>query len=179
MNHAKQSGPLGFRVIGALKLATALLLAAAGFGIFRLMNKDLGEAMERFVTRLHLDPDSRLVHTTFSRLASIDPARLKAIGAGTFFYAVLELVEGTGLLLRKAWAEYLTVIATASLLPLEIYELARKMSLVRVTVLVVNVAILIYLIVKLIQQHRAQSERTPPPAGGGEAVVNARAPRPT
>ena len=109
---AASNGRLGFRLIGAMKVASGLLLAAAGFGIFRMLNRDLGASLEHFVTRLHLDPENRLVHETVSRVAGIDQAHLKALGVGTFFYALLHLVEGTGLILLKPWAEYLTVIAT-------------------------------------------------------------------
>src|SRR3954447_18042844 len=111
-----------------MKLATALLLGAAGFGIFRLLNKDLGEALEHFASRLHLDPENWLVHEAVSRVTRIDRSQLKGLGAGTLFYAALESVEGVGLLLRRHWAEYLTVIATAVLLPPEIYEIVQKAS---------------------------------------------------
>jgi uncharacterized membrane protein (DUF2068 family) len=149
---------LGLEVIGAMKLASGLVLGAAGFGIFRLMNEDWGEALEHLVVRLHLDPDDRLVHGALTRLAGLDRRRLEAIGVGTFFYALLHLVEGTGLVLRRRWAEYLTVIATGSLLPLEIYEIARKISLIRVGILAVNLGIVAYLIVKLRQQHRPRDD---------------------
>jgi uncharacterized membrane protein (DUF2068 family) len=147
--------PLGFRLIGALKLATALLLGAAGFGIFRLLNTDLGEALEHFASRLHLDPENRFVHEAIYRTAGIDRAHLKAIGAGTFFYAALEGLEGVGLLLRRRWAEYLTVVATGLLLPLEVYEIARKPSPLRIAVFVANLGILVYLIVRLVQERRS------------------------
>jgi uncharacterized membrane protein (DUF2068 family) len=146
-----ERGVLGFRIIGAFKLATALLLAAAGFGIFRLLNTDLGEALEHFASRLHLDPENWLVHEAISRVSGLDRAHLKAIGAGTFFYAVLEAVEGVGLSLQRHWAEYLTVIATALLLPPEIYEIARKATGLWIAVLLANLAILVYLIIKLWQ----------------------------
>ena len=73
-------------------------------------------------------------------VANIEPRRLKEFGAGTFFYSALEMAEGVGLLLLRPWAEYLTVLATALLLPLEIYELAHKVTALRVAVLVVNLA---------------------------------------
>jgi uncharacterized membrane protein (DUF2068 family) len=152
---ARESG-LGFRVIGALKLGTALLLGAAGFGIFRLLNKDLGEALEHFASRLHLDPENRLVHEVVYQVAGIDRAHLKVIGAGTFFYAVLEGLEGVGLLLRRRWAEYLTVVATGLLLPLEIYEIIRKPNAVRIGVLLANLAIVAYLIWKLWRDRRGE-----------------------
>ena len=157
MERAK--GPaLGLRVIGAMKLASGLVLGAAGFGIFRLMDADRGEALEQLVIRLHLDPDDRLVHGAIARLAGLDRKHLEAIGAGTFFYALLHLVEGAGLVLRRRWAEYLTVVATGSLLPLEIYELARKFSVVRVGVLAINLAIVAYVIARLRQGHRERHE---------------------
>ena len=149
---------LGYRIIGAMKLASALLLVLAGFGIFRFLDRDLGEALEHFASRLHLDPENRLVHEVVYRAAGIDRAHLKALGAGTFFYALLEGLEGVGLLLRRRWAEYLTVIATGLLLPLEVYEIARRPNALRVAVLLANLAILAYLIVKLNQSHQARGE---------------------
>src|SRR3712207_4342535 len=90
----------GFTVIGALKLASAFLLAAAGFGIFRLLGSDLGQTLEGFVSRLHLDPESRYIHAAISWASGIDPKHLEAIACGTFFSAALHLVEGVGLLLQ-------------------------------------------------------------------------------
>ena len=157
MRRTEEKG-LGYRIIGAMKLAMPLLLGLAGFGIFRFLDRDLGEALEHFASRLHLDPENRLVHEVVYRAAGIDRAHLKALGAGTFFYALLEGLEGVGLLLRRRWAEYLTVIATGLLLPLEVYEIARRPNALRVAVLLANLAILAYLIVKLIQGHQARGE---------------------
>lgn len=149
-------GLLGLRVVGAIKFASGLLLAAAGFGIFRLVNHDVGAVLERYVSRLHLDPESRLVHEVLMRVAGLTDAQLRAIGAGTLFYAGLHLVEGTGLLLKRLWAGYLTVIASGSLLPLELYEIARKPTALRILVLVVNVAIVVYLVYKLRREHQCR-----------------------
>jgi uncharacterized membrane protein (DUF2068 family) len=157
VGQAKGDGGLGYRVIGALKLATALLLAAAGFGIFRLLNKDLGEVLEQFASRLHLDPENRLIRSAASRLAGIDRRHLEALGAGTFFYAGLEGLEGVGLSLRRRWAEYLTVVATGLLLPPEVYEIAREPHALRVAVLLANLAILAYLIGKLWRDRASQA----------------------
>jgi uncharacterized membrane protein (DUF2068 family) len=150
---------LGFRLIGTMKLASALLLAAAGFGIFRLLNRDLGDVLEHFASRLHLDPENRLIQELVYRASGIDREHLTLLGAGTFFYAVLEGAEGIGLLLRRRWAEYLTVVATGLLMPLEVYEIAQKPNGLRVAVLVVNVAVLVYLIAKLVQTHRSRAVR--------------------
>jgi uncharacterized membrane protein (DUF2068 family) len=157
LDHPPESATRGYRLIGALKLATALLLAAAGLGIFRLLHTDLGTALEHYASRLRLDPENRLVQETIGRVSGLDEAHLKAIGAGTFFYAVLETIEGVGLLLRRHWAASLTVIATALLLPPELYEIYRKVSVMRVSVLIANLVILGYLIFKLGQERRERA----------------------
>jgi uncharacterized membrane protein (DUF2068 family) len=65
----------------------------------------------------------------------------------TFFYASLFLTEGIGLLRQKRWAEYLTVVATASLIPLEIFEVFKHVTWIRVLLFAGNLAILAYLLV--------------------------------
>jgi uncharacterized membrane protein (DUF2068 family) len=145
---------LGFRVIGAMKVASGVMLAAAGFGIFRLLHHDLGETLQHTISRLHLDPENRAVHLIAEKVSGVDPAHLKLLGLGTFFYALLHLVEGTGLFLRRRWAAYLTVIATGSLLPVELFEVARKVNALRLSVLAVNLLIVAYLIVRLKQERK-------------------------
>ena len=56
------------------------------------------------------------------------------------------MTEGTGLALRKRWAEYLTIIATGLLIPLEIYELWKTASVLKGALLIGNVAIVLFLI---------------------------------
>ena len=58
----------------------------------------------------------------------------------------LFLAEGTGLWLRKRWGEWLTVIITSSLVPVEIYEIHRRFGYAKIVVLALNVAIVLYLI---------------------------------
>src|SRR5450631_2410991 len=99
MERSAGSGSLGYRIIGAFKLASALMLGSAGFGIFRLINKDLGDLLEHFFIRHHPDPENQVVHSVMGRLSGIDRDHLKAIGAGTLFYALLESVEGVSLTL--------------------------------------------------------------------------------
>src|SRR5215218_6478808 len=79
-------------------------------------------------------------------LLSLPRGRLHLVGLVLAAYAVLEAVEAVGLWMQKRWAEYLTLIATAALLPLEIYELTRGVTVLKVTALVVNIAVIVYLL---------------------------------
>ncbi len=80
------------------------------------------------------------------RLVGIDPKTLRLLLITAVIYAVIEGVEAVGLWRGRRWAEYLTAVATAGFLPLEIDELAKKVSAGRVIALVVNVAVLVYLV---------------------------------
>ncbi len=62
-------------------------------------------------------------------------------------YAVIEGTEAVGLWYEKRWAEYLTAVATAGFLPFEVHELAKRVTVVRVGALVINLAVLVYLVV--------------------------------
>jgi uncharacterized membrane protein (DUF2068 family) len=131
------------------KLAKALLLIIVGVGAIKLLHKDVAETVTHWVDVLGVDPDNRFIHKMAAKAFGITPAQLKAVSAGTFFYASLLLTEGIGLLLRKHWAEYFTVITTAALIPLEIYELVKHLTAPKMAVLTINIAIVWYLIVRL------------------------------
>jgi len=153
-------GPLGFKLVAAYKLVGAALLFAVGIGVFRLLKRDVAEGLENFISQLRLDPRGHYLQMAVSGVSGVPRSRLKAIGFGTFFYAALSTVEGVGLFRQRRWAGYLTVFATASLIPVEVWELTRKFSAIRVAVLVVNVAIFVYLIWKLRDERRAEQARS-------------------
>jgi uncharacterized membrane protein (DUF2068 family) len=77
---------------------------------------------------------------------SLSPRELTKIGLLVSAYALLEAVEAVGLWWQKRWAEYLTFIATTALVPLELYELSRGFSALKIIALIVNLAIVVYLL---------------------------------
>jgi uncharacterized membrane protein (DUF2068 family) len=152
-------------LIGGFKLAKGLLLLAVGVGALRLLHHDVASALASLIAQLHVDPDNRYVDRAFTALLSLDDRRLKEISAGTFFYAALLLTEGTGLLLGRRWAEYFTVVVTGSFIPLEVYELAKHITLTRLSVIGINIAIVWYLVVRL-RRERADIPRKRPETPG-------------
>jgi uncharacterized membrane protein (DUF2068 family) len=146
--HSARGKDWAILLIGGFKLAKGLMLLALAVGAFRLFNQDIGDFLSKLADRLGVDPGSHYCQVLFAKAASFAP-KLPLLATGTLVYGALFCVEGIGLLLHKRWAEYLTVIATGSFLPLEGYELARHISVVKVVVTVLNLAIVIYLIVRL------------------------------
>jgi uncharacterized membrane protein (DUF2068 family) len=141
-------------LIAIFKLVKGVLLVAVGIGALNLLHKDVGDVVERWIDVLRVDPDNQYIHASLVKVLSVDDRMLKEISAGTFAYAAVFLTEGIGLLLRKRWAHYFTILVTASFLPLEIYELARHASAAKAVVIALNAAILVYLIVRLRQERR-------------------------
>ena len=137
------------RAIAIFKFLKCALLIALGVGAFRLMHKDVGGLMQHWVEALRLDPGSRWVDLAIAKAYTARPHQIKTLGWGSFLYAALFLAEGTGLWLEKRWGEWLTVIITSSLVPVEIYEIHRHPSAVKVAVLVINVGIVGYLIYRI------------------------------
>ena len=134
------------RLIAIFKLFKAGLLIAFGVGAFRLIHRDLGDVLEHWIRVLRFDPGQHFLDIALARASHVSPEQIRKVGVGSFIYAALFLTEGIGLWLRKRWAERLTVIITSSLVPVEIYEICRHPSWVKVVVLALNVAIVVYLI---------------------------------
>jgi uncharacterized membrane protein (DUF2068 family) len=141
--------PRGLRLIAAFKLFKGLVLFAVGMGAVRLMHKDLAFEFERWADLFRVDPNNRYIHHLLERFLSLDDRKLRQLSVGTFFYSALLLTEGTGLLLGKRWAEYFTIIATSSFIPLEVYELTKRVSWARIIVLLLNIVVVAYLVIEL------------------------------
>jgi uncharacterized membrane protein (DUF2068 family) len=136
----------GLLLIGLFKLGKAILFFLLGVGAIHLVHKDLGDEVMRLATALKFDPESRFVTVLLDKVDLIDAHRLRQISLATFAYSALALTEGVGLMLEKVWAEYLTLFLTISFLPWELYELARRPNLFRLSLLLINLAVLWYLV---------------------------------
>lgn len=139
----------GLMVIAAFKLLKGLGLLAVGIGAHTLMHRDLAVVVEHWVDVFRIDPNNHYLHTALERFTNLDARRLRELSIGTFFYAALLLTEGVGLAFGQRWAEYFTIIATSSFIPLEIYEIVRHTTLMKIVLLLTNVVVVGYLIWEL------------------------------
>lgn len=117
--------------IAVFKLVKAAALIAAGIGLIEALKGRID--LSRFTNAL-------------------TPVRLRLASVASFVYAALFLTEGTGLLLHKYWAEWFTVIATGSLIPFEIYEIVKETTAIRVGTLIANIAVVVYLVVRIVRR---------------------------
>ena len=136
-------------LIGALKLFKALLLIVIGIGAIKFLHKDIVATVTHWTQILGVDPDNRYVHGLLLKIFRVTPRQLKELSVGTFIYAGLFATEGLGLLMRKRWAEYFTIVTTSLLIPLEVFELVRHFTAGKLVVTVVNALIVWYLVARV------------------------------
>ena len=141
-------------LIAAFKLSQALLFIAIGVGALRLVHKDVGDMLIRLAEHLRFNTEPRFVIFLLEKSTLVTDRMLKRIGEVVFIYAALDLIEGVGLYLEKAWAEYLTLAITASFLPWEIFEVLRKVTWIRSGLLTVNALVVFYLLKMVLERGR-------------------------
>lgn len=146
----------GLLLIGLFKLSKAVLSTALGFGALKLVHSDIGVVVLRITDALRIDPESRLVSLVMDKADLIGSHQLRQFSWITFLYAAICLVEGTGLMMEKGWAEYFTLILTIVALPWECYELAKHVTTLRLVLLVINLVVLAYLAWLLGRKRKAQ-----------------------
>ena len=133
------------RVIALERFVRGVVLIVAGAYLLTHLGSDLGRIADRLGRALELDTHRPFLRHLIEKLHRLRVSTVVITGIAALGYGLLEGVEGVGLWLDKLWAEYLTVIATSLLVPVELYELARKPTLLKAAGIAVNVAIVLYL----------------------------------
>ncbi len=149
---------VGLRVIAiykAVKTVGLILIAIASFHLYKTQNFD---QLVHWMEHLSLTDSNGLRWKLVQLLEDMGPNKFVAIGLVALAYAAIFATEGIGLWLHKYWAEWFTVLATGSLIPVELYEAIHRFSWLKLAALIANVAIVIYLI-RIALQSRAEMKK--------------------
>lgn len=143
------------RVI-ALDRVVHVVLFGLLFGVALLIRLNIGplrgeasailDALRTGAANSRTGGSQGFIVTELERLANVRSGAVDVVMLTALGYFALELVEAIGLWHERRWAEYLTVVATSGLLPFEILELTRRVTVVRIGALVVNIAIVVWLV---------------------------------
>jgi uncharacterized membrane protein (DUF2068 family) len=123
-----------------------LVVLLTGFGILSLVHRDAWDVAESFLEWLHISPETRYAQVFLNLADQVTDAKLWAVALGALAYSTLRFMEAYGLWRERAWAEWLALISGAIYLPFEIYELARRPDWIRLVILVVNLAVVLYMV---------------------------------
>ena len=139
----------GMILIAVFKVVKGLLLLLVGLGLLRLVHAETATLFSQLLEALHLNAESHILHALVLQVDALRPERLLTVSVVGMIYAGLLLTEGLGLWFERSWAAYLTVISTSLFIPFELYEIVERITAVRIGLLLVNVAIVVYLIRQL------------------------------
>ena len=141
-NRSDRAGLKTIAVFEALKGSVVLLAAA---GIVSIIHQNAQQVAEEIVAQFHLDPASHYPHIFLDAAASLSSTKLWMLAGGACIYSIIRLTEAYGLWHERAWAEWVGAVSGAIYLPIEIYELTRGISAVKVSLLVLNIGIVAFL----------------------------------
>ena len=149
----------GLRLIGLFKIGKAALLLLTTYGAYRLLDPAIVDQLHEWIYSLTDTVERRLLQRGLDWFDSLEHSRISGFVLVTGIYTAVLLTEGIGLWLRQVWAEWLTVIASSSLIPFELLELfsgrhGNKLAIL--AAFIVNVLIVSYLAWQLRRTHRAR-----------------------
>ena len=135
------------RAVASLELAKGLVVLLLGFGAVSLVHKDAWDTAEALLRFLHVDPDRHRYAQVFLNLAdNITDAKLWAVAGGALAYSIVRFIEAYGLWRERTWAEWFALISGSLYVPFEAFELVRRPTPIHLGVLLVNLAIVFYML---------------------------------
>src|SRR5271169_23247 len=134
------------RTIALYKIIKVLLLLAVAYGELRLRDASLAAKLLSWAQARPYGLEHRIVAQLLEWFSGLSLSRVHLFRIVTLAYAAIFAIEGIGLWMEKRWAEWLTTIITASLIPLEAWEIALRPTIGKVLILLANVAVVAYLV---------------------------------
>ena len=144
------------RLFAVERFLRAILFGLAAYGLwrYRYSRSSIEQAFDRelpivrdLLRQLGLNIDHSKLVGLLQHALTLSNGSLTLLAAGAAGYAVLEVVEGTGLWLAKRWGEYFAMVATSLGLPLEIYDLTKKVTVTALVLFAINLALVLYLVI--------------------------------
>jgi uncharacterized membrane protein (DUF2068 family) len=134
----------GLRAVAAFEAVKGAIVLIAGFGLARLIRSDVQQAAEDLVDRLHLDP-KKFPRIFLDLAANASDGQLWGLAALAMTYAALRFAEAYGLWFERRWGEWIAAVSGGIYVPIEIYELSRGFSAIKLAALVLNALIVAYM----------------------------------
>jgi uncharacterized membrane protein (DUF2068 family) len=136
--------PLGLRLIAAERLVKGALLSLVSLGILRSLHRDLAAAALQVVQFARISPENRFVVMLLEKLGLVDRSTLVRLGILSALYSSVLLVEGFGLWVGAAWAEYVVVVSFGLFIPEECSVTFHHFTWFRWSILLINTVIFVY-----------------------------------
>lgn len=161
--HSHRQGLRTIALFEALKGAIVLVL---GFGLLSFLGPDDARFYEQVVLRMHLDPANHYLRLFLQTISEVSDTRLWIMTGFAVFYSTVRFLEAYGLWHERRWAEWFAALSGGVYIPIEIYELAQRLTWLRFGALLVNTVVVAYMVWLLTERRRLAHSEKPLPAAG-------------
>jgi len=134
------------RAVAAFEFFKGSFVVLMGLCALALVHRDVWLYAESLLALLHISTDRRSAQLFLDFADNVTDARLWAAARIAFTYAALRFTEAYGLWKGRTWAEWVALVSGALLLPLEVRELMRGLTVLRCALFIGNVAVVIYML---------------------------------
>lgn len=143
------------RALALERWVRGLIIVLLGIGVLRLKSTQISlqelfdrdlTALRPFFDQIHFNVQDSSTVNAIEKVLNAKPSTLNLIAAGLLLYGALQILEGIGLWSLKRWGEYVAVVGTTLFIPLEIYEVTEKATWLKIAVLIINIAAVLYLL---------------------------------
>ena len=142
------------QTVATIEFLKGVFVTLMGICALLLVHKDAWLYAESVLAVFHISTDRRIARMFLDFADNVTDAKLWAAAWLAFAYSTLRFIEGYGLWRCRTWAEWVAAISGTLLLPLEVRELFRRVTLLRCGVLIVNVAVVLYMVYIILANRR-------------------------
>ena len=147
----KRRSPAGLKAVAIFEGSKGAVVLLTGLGLMALIHKDVHAFAEQLVRHLSLNPASHYPRIFVDAADKVTDLQLWLLSLSAFLYSVMRFIEAFGLWKGKGWAEWFAVLSGGMYLPVELFEVIRRMTYVKLIIATSNVVIVIYLAYLLVQ----------------------------
>jgi uncharacterized membrane protein (DUF2068 family) len=135
----------GLRTVALFEALKGVLALLLGYGLFSLAHRDIGEFAEHLIRHLHLNPDRHISQAFIHAAERVTEGKVIALAFGALAYATVRFIEAYGLWHARDWAEWFALLSGCLYLPWEVFELLRRTTPIRWSLLLINLGIVLYM----------------------------------
>ncbi|PYX51330.1 MAG: DUF2127 domain-containing protein [Acidobacteria bacterium] len=152
------------QAVAAFEFFKGTFVVLMGMCALALVHRDVWLYAESLLALLHISTDRRSAQMFLDFADNVTDARLWAAARIAFAYALLRFTEAYGLWKARTWAEWVALVSGALLLPLEIRELMRGLTILRSSLFVGNLAVVLYMLYVIRANRRERRAATSMPS---------------
>lgn len=137
------------RVVAVFEACKGILVLFAGLALFSFIHQNIQFTAEQLVGYLHLNPAKHVPKIFIEVSRNLTDARMLLLALAACFYASMRFVEAYGLWFARRWAEWFALLSGAVYLPIELYELVKGVTRIKIVFISINLVIVLYMVVML------------------------------